>query len=228
MSMLNKIKNKIFHYIDVLYNKYYPPQILFRNHQRKRLKNKNFTLLTGNCIGGYIYHQLGLPFSSPTINLMILNRDFKKFILNLKHYLALTPTPFIDTRFPDVPSALLGDIILHFTHYNSSEEGIEAWEKRKKRIDFDNIYIIISDIDLTQNDIKDLMDVNCKKIVVMTSKNYGYEHCLYLPAFEGRDHVGELLGKTLSGKWVFEKYFDFVGWINSRERLAQRFYIGSK
>ncbi len=224
--MLSIIKHKISHYLDVFYNKYYPPQVIFRNRQRKRLKNKKFTLLTGNCIGGYLYHQLGLGFTSPTINMMILNQDFKKLILNLDYYMKLTPTPCFDSRYPGVPSALLGDITLHFTHYSSSIAGIEAWEKRKRRIDFDNIYVIISDIDLSKNDIEDLCRVKCKKIVVMTSKDYGFDNCLYIPAYRGREHVGELLGKTLSGKWKFEKYFDFVGWVNSEDPKAQNFYIG--
>lgn len=60
----------------------------------------------------------------------------------------------------------------------------------------------------------------------MTSKDYGFDNCLYIPAYRGREHVGELLGKTLSGKWKFEKYFDFVGWVNSEDPKAQNFYIG--
>lgn len=225
--MLKTIKKRITHYIDVFYNKIYPPQIFFRARQRKRLKNKNFSLLTGNCVGGYLYHQLGLEFTSPTINMMILNHDFKKMLLNLEHYLSLTPIPYIDPKFPSVPSGLLGDIVLHFTHYKSSEDGIRAWEKRKGRIDYDNLYVIISDIGLTEDDIKALSDVKCKKIVVMTAKQYNYNHCLYLPAYEGQPHVGELLGKTLSGKWRFEKFFDFVGWVNSDDPIAQHYYIGS-
>lgn len=223
--MLMKLKNRISHYIDVCYNKYYPPQLIFRNRQRKRLINKHFTLLTGNCIGGYLYHQLGLAFTSPTINMMILNQDFKKLILNPHYYFGLIPTPCEDPRYPGVPSALLGDIILHFTHYHSSAEGIAAWEKRKKRIDFDNLYVIISDIDLSPKDIAELQNVRCKKLVVMTSKEFGFDYCLFLPVFKGCRHVGELLGKTLSGKWIFEKYFDFVGWVNSADSKASNFFI---
>lgn len=224
--MLHNFKRFISHNLDVFYNKYYLPQIIHRKHLKKRLKNKDFTLLTGNCIGGYLYHQLGLPFKSPTINLMILNQDFKKMILNLKDYMTYVPTPCIDPRFPNVPCGKLQDIILHFTHYNSSTQGIEAWEKRKLRIDYDNCYIIISDIDLSREDIEELQYATCKKIVVMTSKDYGYDHCLYIPVFKGLNQVGNLLGKTLSGKWKFEKYFDFVGWINSDDTKAQNFYIG--
>lgn len=223
--MLQEFKLKISHYLDVFYNKYYPPQIIYRNRQRIRLKNRKFSLLTGNCIGGYLYHQLGLPFLSPTINMMILNQDFKKLILNLEHYLSITPITYEDDKFPDVPSAKIDDIILHFTHYNSSEEGIAAWEKRKRRIDIDNLYVIISDIDLSSKDIEELQSAKVKKIVVMTSKDYNYDYCLYIPAFRGMDHVGDLLGKTISGKWKFERYFDFVGWINSEDSKAQNFYI---
>jgi len=138
----------------------------------------------------------------------------------------LSPTPYVDPDYPNVPSAKLGDIVLHFTHYRNCEEGILAWEKRKRRIDYDNLYVIISDIDLNEEEIKNLLKAKCKKIVVMTSKDYGYEHCLYIPAFMGREHVGELLGKTLSGKWRFEKYFDFVEWVNSEDLVARHFYIG--
>lgn len=224
--MLSKIKNRISHYADVFYNKYYPPQIFFRNKQRRRLKNRNFTLLTGNCVGGYIYHQLGLKFTSPTINMMILNRDFKKLITNLNYYMSLSPVPYISPDFPDIPAAILGDIILHFTHYKTFEEGRDAWNNRKKRIDYHNLYIIISDINLTDQDIKELSDVKCKKLVVMTSRDFDYDYCLNIPIFKGMEHVGELLGKTISGKWKFEKYFDFVGWVNSNDPVAQHFYIG--
>lgn len=226
MDFISNIRGKISHIVDVIYNKYYPPQILFRNRQRKRLQNREFSLLTGNCVGGYLYHQLGLQFTSPTINLMILNQDFKKMILNLKYYMSLTPVVYHDPSFPNVPSAIIDDVIIHFTHYDTADEGIRAWEKRKGRINYDNLYIIISDIDLSENDIIDLQSAECKKIVVMTSKNYNYEHCLFLPAYQGQKHVGELLRKTIAGKWQFEHFFDFVGWVNSDVKSAKEYYIG--
>lgn len=225
MSAIN-LRHKISHYLDVFYNKYYIPQIMFQRKQRKRIKNKDFTLLTGNCIGGYVYHQLGLEFRSPTINLMILNQDFKKLVLNLRHYMSLTPISYVDTRFPDVPSALLDDIVIHFTHYSTSEEGIKAWEKRKHRIDYNNVFVIISDIDLSVQDIEELRNAECRKLAVMTSKDLKFDHCLFIPKYKGMKHVGELLGKTISGKWRFEHFFDLVDWVNSEDKIAQHFYIG--
>lgn len=54
------LRSKITHFKDVLFNKYYPPTIINRIQSRARNKNRDFTLLAGNCTGGYIYHQLGL------------------------------------------------------------------------------------------------------------------------------------------------------------------------
>lgn len=226
MNIKDKIRDKLSHYKHLLYNKYYPPQLIFRYRQRRRLQNRKFSLLTSNCIAGYLYHQLGLPFTSPTINLMIYYYHFKKMILNLNDYLKLTPVAAIDPDLPSIPSALLGDIFIHFTHYSSTDEGIAAWEKRKKRIDYNNLYIIVIDMGFTKEEIQAMGEVQCKKIVVMTSINYGFDHCLYLPVFEGKKEVGQLLGKTLSGRWIFEKYFDFIGWVNSDDKKAQNFYIG--
>lgn len=39
--------------------------------RRLRLENSDITILSNNCIGGIIYHKLGLRFKSPTINLLI-------------------------------------------------------------------------------------------------------------------------------------------------------------
>lgn len=48
----------------------------------------DISILASNCIGGEIYHDLGLPFNSPTINLWMHQNDFLEFIKNLDFYLA--------------------------------------------------------------------------------------------------------------------------------------------
>ena len=39
---------------------------------RARLVNRDFTLISNNCCAGIIYSDLGLQFTSPTINLYML------------------------------------------------------------------------------------------------------------------------------------------------------------
>lgn len=45
---------------------------------RERLDNKDFSLLSSNCLGGFILHDLGLRFNSPFINLWLKPGDFIK------------------------------------------------------------------------------------------------------------------------------------------------------
>lgn len=54
---------------------------------QKRLKNDNFSILASNCIGGVLYHELGMPFLSPFINMYVEPRDFIKFLKSPNEYL---------------------------------------------------------------------------------------------------------------------------------------------
>lgn len=222
---MNKILDVLSHWMDVFYNKYYPMTIINRIRCRMRNKNKKFSLLVGNCLGGYVYHQLGLKFNSPTINLMIYDDDFLKIVSNPSYYLSQEFTPFIDSEYPNVPSGKLDDVIIHFTHYKTIEEGSEYWNKRKKRINWDNLYIIAADMRLSEEQIKAYANVKCKKLVVFTSKKYNYPYCLHVKKFEGKPHVGTYIGKTCMGKWEFERFFDYVGWLNSDDPIAQHFSL---
>ena len=231
MSCFFYLKNKmrfyyekyISHYVDLFFNKYYPLTVINKLRSKSKNKNYNFSLITGNCIGGYIYHQLGLPFSSPTINLMIYNHHLLKLVSNLDYYMGLSFDPIVDPSFPDVPCAKLDDIIVHFTHYKNIEDGIKCWDKRKKRINKDNLYIITSDMMLTEEQIKAYADVPCKKLVIFTSKPYDYPYCFYVKRYAGLPCVASYIGKTISGKWKFEHFFDYVAWLNSDDPVAMHF-----
>ena len=50
---------------------------------RMRLHNSNFTIISNNCAGGIMYHDLGERFNSPTVNLMFYASDFFTFLENL-------------------------------------------------------------------------------------------------------------------------------------------------
>lgn len=143
---------------------------------RRRIKNNNFTLLTSTCIGGVIYNRLGMQFLSPTINLWIRQPDFCQFCSELDYYLNQT-LEFYDepSRKGECPCAHLGtgekQISIHFVHYKTEEEARNSWEKRKARINRDNLYIITSDgNDSVPSDFEKLENVLCKRKIVFTSK----------------------------------------------------------
>lgn len=112
--------------------------------QKKALANDRFTLLSQNCIGGVFYHDMGLPFQSPTINLYFTAADFVKLAKEPRRYMELS----LEVKWGlDYPLGKLGDIMIHFMHYKTCEEAKAAWERRKARVDYDNIVIISTDME---------------------------------------------------------------------------------
>ena len=53
---------------------------------RKRLINREFTIISSNCTGGVICHELGVRFDSPFVNVHINAPDFIKILKNLHYY----------------------------------------------------------------------------------------------------------------------------------------------
>lgn len=105
------------------------------------------SIISNDCWGGCIYHQLGMKFQSPFINLFVENRYFLDFLSNLEYYLQ---QPLKMERDGDIytnktPIGYLGDgeekILLDFIHYPSFEAAKSAWERRIKRLNIDNLFI---------------------------------------------------------------------------------------
>lgn len=78
---------------------------------RNRLKKRDISILCNNCTGGFILHDLGLRFDSPTINMFFHGLDFFDFVEHLEHYvkqpLIQIPNPKYDPAAPDYPVAIL-------------------------------------------------------------------------------------------------------------------------
>ena len=206
--------------IDIIKNKIdrlNPFNIVRKKRLRGRLKNHDMTILASNCIGGIIYNDLGLRFSSPTVNLMIPSNDFVKFCVNLEHYLQ-RELFFTTDHQEKCPVARLDDITVYFTHYASEAEARRKWEERKRRINPDNLFIITNDRDgVTDKDLEALGQIACRGIVVFSSKKHpDIPYCLYVDKFAGEPCVGNMLQKNrITGARLYERYFDYVSFFNN-------------
>lgn len=202
--------------IDRIWSDYNPIAKRRRKKLRQNLKNTTATFLCPNCIGGHIFHDLGLQFRSPTVNLMIFQPHFVKFVHNLEGYLQNDFVPFVDPAFP-VPCARLGDIDIHFTHYKTLEEGISKWKIRADRMDRDNMFIFLTERDgLTYQEIKSLGSLNVRGILVFTAHNYpDIPYALHIPKYEPDGEIGNILQRSvIDDHREYETYFDFVKWFN--------------
>ena len=112
-----------------LINNYFRFFINFFN--RKKLKNKNFSLIASNCNGMFILKDLNIPYRSPFVNLWLYPKDFIKFLKHMDYY-CHCELNFIKEKNIDYPVGVLDDIVIYFQHYTSETEAYEKWNKRIK------------------------------------------------------------------------------------------------
>ena len=207
-GLFQKIRDKTIYELSRIINKRY------ENKMRIKLKNDNFSIICSNCIGGTIYHRLGKQFLSPTINLWMNQKDFLKMALDLRSYMS-KELVFIKGEY-DYPIALLGDVKVYFNHSKTEEEARHSWERRKTRINYDNLFIIMYDRDgLTDEDFDVLSKIKCKnRIVLSTEENDNYPFIKKLKSHPEKVNGPQCLDKDKFGIRTFEKQWDFVDWLN--------------
>lgn len=181
-------------------------------HMRKRLKNQDFTILCSNCIGGTIYHRLGLQFRSPTVNLWMHQRDFLQLAANPD--LVYGELHFIHSDC-DYPVAELNGITIYFNHSKTEEEARCSWERRAKRINRDNIFLILYDReDITEEDIRAFGQIPCRGRLVLSNREY--PHIPYVKTMKPSNRLfgQQFIDRDWLGFRTFEKHFDYVSWLN--------------
>lgn len=123
--------------------------LLIPNINLKRymeLKKNDISIFSMNCWGGITYHQLGLQFCSPFINMFILEKDYITFLKQPDYYMQqniiFDHWNYNEKLEMNYPVCKCGDICLFFNHYSSFEEAEECWYKRRERINWKNIFVM--------------------------------------------------------------------------------------
>ena len=205
--------------INKIIDEYNPLVIMRRKKMRKALKNKDVTFLCPNCIGGILFHDLGLQFKSPTINLMMYQTDLLKFVLDMERYLKCEFEFFTHEKYT-CPCAKLDDITVHFTHYHTEQDAVDKWNNRVKRMNKDNIFVFLTERDgLKKEDIEKLSKLDVKGIVVFTANDFSdIKYTLQIEKYKKDGEVGNILNKSIiNGSREYETYFDFVKWFNEAD-----------
>lgn len=184
---------------------------------RSLLKNRDITIISANCVGGVIYHDLGLAFNSPTINLFFSASDYVKFVSNFKYYLQCE---LVETSSEfDYPCALCDDIVLHMVHYHSFEEGKMKWEERIGRINYNNLYFIMVDRDgCEEKDIVAFDNIPYKHKAFLTYKERPEIKCaVYVPESSDGEQIRDLCqykSRFTGKRWLDQ--FDYVTFLNDK------------
>ena len=182
------------------------PYYIRRWYNRKVIKSRDFTVISNNCWAGKLYQYLDMPYLTPTVGLYFFAKDYLKFIKDLHYYMSLE-LEFInakDSRYFDilkqrnhqnVPIAKLGDIEIVFLHYKTNEEAKEKWNRRKKRINYENILIKFSNMNLcSEEDIEEFANLPFEnKFVLNIRKKPKYNCECY---WKGRNDGIDILSDT--------------------------------
>lgn len=189
---------------------------------RKRLVNSDFTIISSNCIGGVLYHELGLRFQSPIINMFMNAKDFIKFCNDIPFYTSkeLKLKNQDDYSYPVV---CIGDITLHCVHYKDFDEVQRCWKDRVKRINYNNIFLIMSERDgCTYQDILEFDKLPYENKVIFVHepkpeiKSAYYIQNTELNGIEGHWVKGltEYKGRFTGKRYIDD--FDYVGFFNRK------------
>lgn len=159
-------------------------------NMKKRLHNKNVSIISQNCIGGVFYHDMGMNFYSPTINLFFSGPDFIKLVNELQYYVSL---PLKMSWGEKYPIGYLDDIAIHFMHYESCSEARSAWERRVKRINYKKILVLCTDMeDFNDETYRMWNDITYPKLLFSATKRDD-ESVLFYPEYEKQGKVDNLI-----------------------------------
>ncbi len=203
----------------------YCRRYLFNKRKQIRNKNETPTLITNNCIGGIIYHDLGLEFRSPTINLFFGNKDFFPFINDIEYYANQEPIEVFEDgqKFP-IGELRKGteSIRLYFMHYKTFDEAVEKWKKRAKKIDYNNLFIIfeypqkLKKTDEIYKEFKSIKHTN--KRLITDPVDFEDEEIVKINIYDKNYHPGKIM--KYKSKYSPKRYlddFDYIKFLNKEK-----------
>lgn len=186
--------------------------------------NPNFTIISNNCWAGHVYRYFNVPYQTPTIGLFIFSEDYVKFCKQLKDYLS-SELKFIsieESKYKDilkerkndnVPIGVLKDIEIVFLHYHSEDEAREKWNRRKSRMNWNNLYFKMSEQNLCSFDcLMEFDSLPTEQKVVFVSKDYNLKSQIIFKEWEGK---GEILNDTTN----FRKYINLEEFLKQKKLL---------
>ena len=191
---------------------------------RAKNTNHDFSLITNDCVGGVISHDLGEQFRSPTVNLWIPQSQFLEFAQNLEYYLAceIRETPD-DTKPYPVGTIIPKDdqhipIEVNFMHYPSFEEGYAKWKDRCKRVNYDRLYFIWHFFDDPHTEkVRAFDSWNARKLVILHEPIDGIRSCKVVDCYNENPYNGKIL-KVIerTGKRYLDDV-DYLGFLSDSQ-----------
>lgn len=183
---------------------------LYLKLNKEKLINKDFSLISNDCWGAYVYTYLDIRYSSPFIWLYLSSSDFMKLAKDFKKYMECE-LKFIDSDM-SFPVGMLGDIKLNFNHYKTEDEARSCFEKRKERINYNNLYFRM--FSENEEEITSFKEIPHKNKVMFFNKEKYFKASLDKNIILMQS-TPEYLSFGQYAQLQSYKYFDIIEWLNS-------------
>ena len=158
---------------------------------KRQLDLSDISIISMNCIGGVLYHDVGAKFLSPTIDLFFNADDFIAFISNLEYYLSLTPFVKMGERYP---IGILGDIKIFFMHYSDVETALNKWEERKKRVNLDKVFVIMAEQNnFTDHNFDGFINIPFPKILFTRNADHNSPDAVFFRKYNGLKELPNII-----------------------------------
>ena len=120
----------------------------FTFHRQLEWNQRKVSIISNNCWGGVTYHSFQSQFYSPFINMFVgKDEEYLELCQHLPSYLQESLEFVRYGHNPvenfDYPIFRLHGIQFDMNHYRSIEEGEQAWEKRRCRMNWDDIFVMM-------------------------------------------------------------------------------------
>lgn len=173
---------------------YYKLQRLCRMPRRIGLNTKDFTIISNNCSGGYVYQYFGITYNTPTEGLFFTADDYIKLIQRPEYYFK-HEVVLIDSRQSefakagnevDYPVGKIDDIEVYFMHYRNPEEALNKWYRRASRMNFNKLFFLFTETQIAKESHIRQFSETIKRIgegngVCLTMKDYRLPYTCYVP-----------------------------------------------
>lgn len=190
-----------------------------------RIKDKNLTIISNNCWGGIFYRNNNLKYLSPTLGMFFIGNEYIKFIYNLKHYIEceLKFIKLEDSKYSDYLNkiqyngliGLLEDVEICFLHYENEKEALEKWNRRKTRINYNNILYKFNDQNLcTYHDLEMFEKFEAKNKILFTAKKYNNINSIQIKKYENYEYVLEDIKS-------YKKYVNMYNFLNKNMKNSR-------
>lgn len=196
-------------------------KVFKKNHSK--LYNNNFTIISNNCWGGFVYKRFKLQYNTPFIGLFIFAPDYIYLLKNFNRIIhnEITVIQAQESRYYEqlkkyrivdkYPIGKLDDHVeIHFLHYKNFMDAKEKWDRRVKRINFQNLLIKYSDKDLSNDDlIKEFDKLNFEHKIAFCAKEFPeLKSVIYVEKYKSKGYV--------ENEWkYYDRYIDIISILNS-------------